>query len=384
MKIAILSREDNYSTRRLREAGEEAGHEMLILDTMRLSMSVERGVPELFHKGRSIIDLDAVVPRIGASITFYGAAVVRHLEQMGVFTLVSSKALATSRDKLRALQTLAQHVPMPPTAFVPVRRDVIPSIERLGGVPVIIKVLEGTQGTGVILAESLQVAEAIVETLQAVQRPVLIQKFVAESRGRDVRAFVVGGQVVAAVRRVAQKTDEYRSNVHRGARPEPIEITPAFEKMALKAARVLGLHVAGVDMLESNEGPLLMEVNSSPGIEGIERATGIDVAGAVLKHVEDQVLFPEVDVHQRLTFEHGHGVAEIPLGSKSPLVGKAIADIGFEEEGTRILLIRRRGTALPNPRAATVLETGDVLLCYGRLTTMRPHVARKRSLNDDG
>ncbi|MCA9297934.1 MAG: RimK family alpha-L-glutamate ligase, partial [Phycisphaerales bacterium] len=274
MNLGILSRSPRaYSTRRLREAAKDRGHKVRVLDTLHFAIDLEHGTPDLLYKGKPITHPDAVIPRIGASITYFGTAVVSQFHQMDVFCANSAHGITSARDKLRSLQILSRHdIGIPRTAFVRDRSDVLPAIERVGGAPVIIKLLEGTQGVGVILADTVKVAEAIIETLQSARQNVLIQKFVAESKGRDVRAIVAGDAVVGAMRRVAEG-QEFRSNVHRGGRPEPITLDPAYEKAAVRAAQVLGLRVAGVDMLEANDGPQVMEVNSSPGLEGIERAT---------------------------------------------------------------------------------------------------------------
>lgn len=377
MRIAILSRARScYSTRRLREACLARGHETKVLDTLRFSMSVEQGAPELFYKHRRLSRYDAVIPRIGASITFYGCAVVRQFEQMGVFTLNGSHAINVARDKLRALQVLSRHnVGFPTTTFVRHRDDLLPAIDRLGGGPVVVKVLEGTQGMGVILADSRRVAQAIVETLQSARQNVLIQRFVSESRGRDVRAFVVGGRVVAAMRRIAQG-DEFRSNVHRGGRAESVQLDAEYERSAIRAAQIMGLRVAGVDLLESNEGPLVMEVNASPGLEGIERATGVDVAGAIVEHIEEQVLFPEVDLKQRLTLDKGYGVSEFPITPGSELAGRTIAEAKLDERDVRVLSVQRGSVVIPNPNGSTTLYAGDVVLCFGKLIALKQLIPR--------
>jgi ribosomal protein S6--L-glutamate ligase len=293
MRIAILSRAPRcYSTRRLIEAARRRGHTVKVLDTLQFSIFLEASEPDLSYKGRAAPPIDAVIPRIGASITFYGTAVVRQFEQMGVFSLNASQAISVSRDKLRSLQILSRHdVGMPASAFVRSKSDVLPAIERIGGAPVIVKLLEGTQGVGVILASTIKMAEAVIETLQSAKQNVLIQKFVSESRGRDIRAFVVGGRVVAAMRRTAQE-HEFRSNVHRGGKAEPIALDPAYERAAVKAAQILGLRVAGVDMLETAGGPQVLEINSSPGLQGIEKATGVDIGGEIIANLEEQVAFP--------------------------------------------------------------------------------------------
>ncbi len=256
MKLAILSRGPKlYSTRRLREAAEARGHHVKVLDTLGFSIVVEEGEPDLRFRSKPLSGYDAVIPRVGASITFYGTAVVRQFEQMGVFTLNSSHAIIVSRDKFRSAQVLSRHhIGMPSTVFVRSRARVLDAIESVGGAPVIIKVLEGTQGVGVILADTVKTAQAVVETLHWARQNVLIQKFVAESKGRDMRALVVGDRVVAAMRRIA-KGDEFRSNVHRGGRTEAIKLEPEYERTAIRAAQILGLRVAGVDMLEGADGP---------------------------------------------------------------------------------------------------------------------------------
>ncbi len=342
-----------------------------VMDPLRFSLDVESRNPHLYYKEKKLGRFDAVIPRIGASITFFGTAVVRQFEQMGMFVLNTSSAIATSRDKLRAFQILSRHtIGIPKTAFVRQRESVLPAIERVGGAPVVIKLLEGTQGIGVILADSNKIAEAIVETLQSTRQNVLIQNFVAESKGRDVRAFVVGGRVVAAMRRSAQGS-EFRSNVHRGGIATPVELDADYERTAVHAAHILGLRVAGVDMLESNAGPQVMEVNSSPGLEGIEGATGVDVADAIIRHIEDQVLFPDVDLRERLSLSQGYGVAEIPIGPGNELVGKMIKDSGLRDRDILVLSIIRASQTIPNPRKTRRIVTGDRLLCYGKLLAMK-------------
>jgi ribosomal protein S6--L-glutamate ligase len=372
MKIAILSREaSSYSTRRLKQAGERRGFEMDVLDTLKFALMNERNRPKLYYANKRVKGYDAIIPRIGASVTFFGTAIVRQFEQMGVFTLNASHAITISRDKLRSLQVLSRHdVGMPPTAFVRDKESVLHAIERLGGAPVIVKVLEGTQGVGVILADTNKTAQAIVETLQSARQNVLIQKFVAESRGRDIRAIVVGGRVVAAMRRVATG-EEFRSNVHRGGRTENVTLAPEYERTAIHAAQILGLRAAGVDMLESSEGPQVMEVNSSPGLEGVEKATGIDVADAILEHIEDQVLFPEVDVRQRLTLEKGYAITEIQVPPDFPLLDKSLQDSGLDERDVRVLSIQRGSVTIPNPTGREQILLGDVLLCYGKALTLK-------------
>ena len=379
MKLAILSRAPrSYSTQRLKLAAVDRGHTCKVLDTLRFAIDLSRHEPDLQFRGKPLSDYDAIIPRVGASITYFGSAVVRQFEQMDVFTPNTANGITNSRDKLRAIQFLSRHdIGMPKTAFVRDRKDVLPAIDRVGGAPVVIKLLEGTQGIGVILAPDINVAEAIIETLHSTRQNVLIQRFIAESRGRDVRALVVGDRVVAAMRRVAQG-DEFRSNVHRGGRVEPVQLEPDFEHLAVRSAQIMGLRVAGVDMLESNEGPLVMEVNSSPGLEGIETATGLDVAGAIIDYIDNQVAFPEIDVRQRLTVSTGYGVAEIVVKDGAEMVGRTIGESGLDDRDITVLTLHRGTHVVPNPRQNRVLEGGDRLLCFGRLEEMRSMVPDRR------
>jgi ribosomal protein S6--L-glutamate ligase len=290
MKLAILSRNPElYSTRRLVAAGRARGHRVDVLDTLHFSVLMQRGHHRLYYDDHELDTYAAVIPRIGASMTLHGTLVVRQFERTGVFVLNSARGIQLSRDKLRSIQLLAAHdVNIPETAFACGKTGVMQAVEKVGGAPVVLKLLEGTQGIGVILAESAKTAEAIVETLRSKHQNVLIQRFVQESRGRDIRAFVVGDRVIAAIRRVA-KDDEFRSNIHRGGRAETVVLDSEYEKIALTAARLMDLDVAGVDLLESSSGPLVAEVNSSPGLEGIETTTGVDAAGAIIEHLQSSV-----------------------------------------------------------------------------------------------
>ena len=382
MKLAILSRSlDCYSTRRLKEAAVGRGHAVKVLDTLRFSIDLAKGEPDLFYRSKFLSHYDAIIPRIGASVTYFGTAVVRQFEQMDIFSVASSAGMANSRDKLRCLQILSRHqIGIPETTFVREKRDVLPAIERVGGVPIIIKLLEGTQGVGVILAESVKIAEAIIETLQSTKQNVLIQKFVSESKGRDIRAFVIGDRVVAAMRRVAQG-QEFRSNVHRGGRTEPMLLDETYCETAVRAAQIMGLRVAGVDMLEGIDGPQVMEVNSSPGLEGIETCTQLDIAGAIVDYVAAQVDFPEVDLRQRLTVSRGYGVSELLIPEGSEFVGKTIDESGLPELDINVLTLYRGSTVIPNPRLKRSLEPQDRLLCFGKLEAMRgliPEKTRRR------
>lgn len=379
MRLAILSRSpDSYSTRRLKVAGLDRGHDVRVRNTLRFAIDLSRDEPDLQYRGKPIADYDAILPRIGASITYFGTAVVRQFEQMDVFTPNTANGITNSRDKLRSLQILSRHdVSIPSSTFVRDRQDAQAAITRVGGAPVIIKLLEGTQGIGVILAPDAKVAEAIIETLQSTGTNVLLQQFISESKGRDIRALVVGDRVVAAMRRTAQG-DEFRSNVHRGGLAEAVDIDPEFERAAVKAAQIMGLRVAGVDMLESDAGPLILEVNSSPGLEGIETATELDIAGAIIDHIANQVAFPELDVRQRLSVSTGYGVAELLIRDESEYVGKTIEESGLREKDISVLSLHRDSAVIPNPRGARVLEGNDRLLCFGNLEEMRGLIPARR------
>ena len=379
MKLAILSTAPKcYSTRRFKQAAEARGHKVKVLNTLRFSIDLEHGEPDLFYRGKQLGDYDAILPRIGASITYFGTAVVRQFEQLDVYTPNTAIGILNSRDKLRSLQILSRHdIGIPHSCYVRDRNDVLPAINRLGGAPIIIKLIEGTQGVGVILAESNKVAEGIIETLQGAKQNVLVQKFVAESKGKDIRALVVGDRVVASMRRVAQGT-EFRSNVHRGGRTEPVTLEPAYEEAAVRAAQIMGMRVAGVDLLESNEGPQVMEVNSSPGMEGIEGCTGLDIAGSIVDFIANQVDFPEIDIRQRLTVSVGYGVAELYIPEGSEFVGKTIEQSGLRERDLTVLTVNRGTAVFSNPKGSRVLDAGDRLLCYGKLETMRDLVPGRK------
>jgi ribosomal protein S6--L-glutamate ligase len=378
MKLAILSCSPNaYSTRRLKEAAEQRGHKAKVLNTLKFAIDLDRGNPDLYFRQKRLGSYDAVLPRIGASITYYGTAVVRQFQEMDIFCANTAHGIANSRDKLRSLQILSRHhVGIPRTTFVRDKKDVLPAIARVGGAPVIIKLIEGTQGIGVLLAESEKQAESIIELLQSQKQNVLIQKFVAESKGRDVRAFVVGDRVVAAMRRVAQG-QEFRSNVHRGGMAEPVELDEQYRETAVRCTQILGLQVAGVDMLEGNDGPQVMEVNSSPGLEGIETCTELDIAGAVIDYIAAQVDFPEIDLRQRLTVSKGYGVTEIYVPEGSEFVGQTIAETKLAENEINVLTLYRDAKVIPNPRRDRVVEPGDKLLCFGKLELMRGMIPAK-------
>lgn len=287
MKIVILSRNPKlYSTSRLVEAAEKRGHEVLVVDHLKCNIEIEKKAPKIFYKGEYLDDIDAIIPRIGASVTFYGTAVIRQFEMMKVFTAISSTGLVRSRDKLSSLQKLARAgVGLPKTVFTNYTKDVEHIIDSVGGAPLVLKLLEGTQGLGVVLAETQNAATSVLEAFNGLGARVIAQEFIKEAGGADIRVFVVDGKVVGAMKRQG-KEGEFRSNLHRGGSANIIELTDEEERTALKATKAMGLGIAGVDMLQSSKGPLVLEVNSSPGLEGIETATGKDIAKEIIRYLE--------------------------------------------------------------------------------------------------
>ena len=290
MKIAVLSRNPKlYSTQRLIEAAKERDHEAIIVNHSNCTIELEKKSPKIYYNGTYLDDIDAIIPRIGASVTFYGTAVVRQFEMMNVFSAIESQALVRSRDKLRSLQILARSgVGLPKTVFTNFAKDVDHVIDAVGGAPLILKLLEGTQGLGVVLAETHNAASSVIEAFNGLKARVIAQKFVKESGGSDIRAFVVDGVVVGAMKRQG-KEGEFRSNLHRGGTASIIELSDQEELTAIKATKAMGLGIAGVDMLQSSNGPLVLEVNSSPGLEGIEKATNKDIAREIIKYLERNV-----------------------------------------------------------------------------------------------
>ncbi|MDR9467517.1 30S ribosomal protein S6--L-glutamate ligase [Marinospirillum sp.] len=287
MHFALLSRNASlYSTRRLVEAAEERGHSARVIDTLRCYMNITSHKPSIHYKGEDLEHFDAVIPRIGASVTFYGAAVVRQFEMMGAYTLNESVAITGSRDKLRSLQLLSRKgVGLPVTGFAHSPDDIPDLIRMVGGAPLVIKLLEGTQGIGVVLAETEKAAESVIQAFMGLKANIMVQEYIKEAGGADIRCFVIGDKVVAAMKRQAAP-GEFRSNLHRGGQAELIKITPEERSTAIRAAKAMGLRVCGVDLLRSNHGAVVMEVNSSPGLEGIEEATGKDVAGQIIDYIE--------------------------------------------------------------------------------------------------
>lgn len=301
MKIAILSQNSAlYSTKRLKEAGQEQGHDMRVIDYLRCYMNITSKKPTIVYKGRELENFDAIIPRIGASKTFYGTAVVRQFEVMDVFSPNESQAISRSRDKLRSMQILAREgVGLPVTGFAHATQDIDGLIETVGGAPLVIKLLEGTQGIGVVLAENYQAAKSVIEAFRGLDANILVQEFIKEAGGADIRCFVVGDNVIAAMKRQGAK-GEFRSNLHRGGNAVKIDLSPEEQTTALRAAKAMGLKIAGVDLLRSNHGPVVMEVNSSPGLEGIEKATGIDVAGKIVEFITKNAV--EADNSDRIKY----------------------------------------------------------------------------------
>jgi ribosomal protein S6--L-glutamate ligase len=291
MKIAILSRRhDLYSTKRLVEAATSRGHSADVIDTLRCYMNITSSRPTIHYKGEELGVYDAVIPRIGASVTFYGAAVVRQLETMSVFCVNDSVSITRARDKLRSLQLLSKKgIGLPITGFAHSIDEINDLIKMVGGPPLVVKFLEGTQGIGVVLVETSKAARSVIEAFLGLKVNILVQEYIKEAAGGDIRCFVVGGDVVASMKRQSKSPEEFRSNLHRGGSASSIEITPEERTMAIRAAHLIGLNVAGVDMLRSDRGPLIIEVNASPGIEGIEKATGKDVAGSIIQFIEQSM-----------------------------------------------------------------------------------------------
>lgn len=287
MKIAMLARNANlYSHKRLKEAAEERGHELDIINTLRCYMNIASRRPDVYYNGEKLPFFDAVIPRIGASVTFYGLAVLRQFEMQGVFPLNESVGIGRSRDKLRSMQLLARDgIGLPVTTFAHDPKQTEEVLKLAGGAPLVIKLLEGTQGIGVVLADTERSAKSVIEAFRGAGVNILVQEFIKESGGTDIRALVIGGKVVAAMQRKGAE-GEFRSNLHRGGSAQPIKISPEERSTAIRAAKAMGLNVCGVDMLRANHGPVVMEVNSSPGLEGVEKATGIDIAGKIIEFLE--------------------------------------------------------------------------------------------------
>ena len=374
-RLAVLSRGPRlYSTRRLVEEARLRDIDVAVINPMQFSLFVAEQDIGILHQGQKF-DFDAVIPRIGHSITKHGVAVLRHLEQLDVWTANTSQGILQSRDKLHSSQILARNrIPTPRTAYVRDMKDIERAIEAVGGLPVVVKVTQGTQGQGVFLRHTLHETTNLVQGLLVTGKAVLIQEYVAESHGKDIRALVVGGKVVACMRRKARGR-EFRSNYHLNGTVEKVDISEEYADVACRAARVLGLNVAGVDLLEGNDGPLVLEVNSSPGLEGIEKASGANVAGAIIDYVIAESDFNEVNVDQLLKTIPGQGVLSVHLRNHPPLIGSPISEI-FKGE-IPVFALSRAGDLIWNPEPEMQLRFGDSLICYGDLEQLRANIKRR-------
>lgn len=374
-RLAVLSRGPRlYSTRRLVEEARLREMDVAVINPMQFSLFVAEQDIGILHQGQKF-DYDAVIPRIGHSITKHGVAVLRHLEQLDVWTANTSQGILQSRDKLHSSQILARNrIPTPRTAYVRDMKDIERAIDAVGGLPVVVKVTQGTQGQGVFLRHTLRETGNLVQGLLVTGKAVLIQEYIAESHGKDIRALVVGGKVVASMRRKARGR-EFRSNYHLNGTVEKVEISEEYAEVACRAARVLGLNVAGVDLLEGNDGPLVLEVNSSPGLEGIEKASGVNVAGAIIDYVISESDFSEVNVDQLLKTIPGQGVLSVHLRNHPHLIGSPIGEI-FKVE-LPVFALSRAGDLIWNPDPEVQLRFGDSLICYGDLEQLRANIKRK-------
>ncbi|DAC64077.1 MAG TPA: RimK family alpha-L-glutamate ligase [Candidatus Poseidoniales archaeon] len=374
LRIAILSRGPRlYSTRRLADEANALGCSVEILDPMKLSVTVGNDGRRILHEGWNV-EVDAVVPRIGYSITEHGVAIARQFERMGTYVANSSDGINNSRDKLHATQVLsANHIPVPTTALVRDWRDVERAIRQVGGVPCVIKVPEGTQGSGVFLAHTEREASEIAWKVLETSNRVLVQEYIKESHGRDIRVLVVGGKVVAAMRRRAHGR-EFRSNFHLGGSVEKVDLPADFARIACKAARLLGLDIAGVDLLESARGPLLLEVNSSPGLEGIEKATGINVAGHIMSHVVESHAFTPIDLNQLLSNKEGYGTLSLKVRKYPELIGRAVGDLMTQDDDGSVAAIARAGAHIWNPSPEITLREADEIIFYGELDVLHQRI----------
>jgi len=370
LRLAILSRGPRlYSTRRLQEEALKRGFETTILDPLQFTLSICKDSPQILHRGHKV-NFDAILPRIGHSITSHGVALLKQFEQLDIYTANASEGIRQSRNKLLAAQILGRNnVPIPRTAYVRNINDVERAINIVGGLPVVIKVSEGTQGRGVYLRHGYKEAIGLVSALLDLEHEVLIQQYIHESHGTDIRALVVGDKIVACMRRRARGR-EFRSNFHLNGTVESIDLSPEFEEVALRAARVLGLNIAGVDLLEGKNGPLVLEINSSPGLEGIEMASGINVAEKIIDFLEEDAQFAKVSMDQLLLTVPGHGILPIHLVNHPWLVGEKINDI-FNDSETPVFALSRARQLVWNPDYNLRLRYNDILICYGDLHQLR-------------
>ena len=368
LRLAVLSRGPRlYSTRRIVDEAKKRGLEVEVCDPMKFSLVVNDGTVDVLHKGRHFTH-EAVIPRIGHSITEHGVAVLRHIEQLGIWTANTGQGILQSRDKLQASQILARNrIPVPKTVYVRDILDVEQAIETVGGLPVVVKVTQGTQGDGVFLRHTAFEVRNLVQGLLMTGKSVLVQEYIAESHGKDIRALVVGDQVVACMRRRARGR-EFRSNYHLNGTVEKVDLPEGYAEAACRAARVLGLNIAGVDLLEGKDGPLVLEVNSSPGLEGIEKASGVNVAGAIVDYVMEDTAFSEVDIGQLLRTVPGSGVLSLQLRNHPKMVGKRLSDVFAS---VPVFALSRGDRLVWNPDADLQLRYDDVLVCYGELIELR-------------
>ena len=382
LKLAVLSRGPRlYSTRRLVQEAKLRGIDVEVTDPMKFSLFVDDGAIDIHYAGEPFAH-DAVIPRIGHSITKHGVAVLRHMEQLGIWTANTGQGILQSRDKLHASQILARNkIPVPKTTYVRDSIDVEPAIDFVGGLPVVIKVTQGTQGQGVFLRHTVHESRSLIQGLLLTGKSVLVQEYIAESHGKDIRALVVGDRVVAAMRRRARGR-EFRSNYHLNGTVEKVEINQEFEQQAVRAARVLGLNIAGVDLLEGANGPLVLEVNSSPGLEGIEKASGVNVAGAIIDYVTSEAVFSEVDLDQLLRTVPGSGVISIQLRNHPSMVGNEISDLFVYDDNVQLIGLSRDSNVIWNPKLDTALRYDDVVICYGELNQLRKSL-KKAILQSD-
>ena len=371
LKLAVLSRGPRlYSTRRLVQEAKQRGIDVEVTDPMKFSLFVDDGAIDIHYAGEPF-SYDAVIPRIGHSITKHGVAVLRHMEQLGIWTANTGQGILQSRDKLHASQILARNkIPVPKTTYVRDSIDVEPAIDFVGGLPVVIKVTQGTQGQGVFLRHTVHESRSLIQGLLLTGKSVLVQEYIAESHGKDIRALVVGDRVVAAMRRKARGR-EFRSNYHLNGTVEKVDISEEFEEQAVRAARVLGLNVAGVDLLEGDNGPLVLEVNSSPGLEGIEKASGVNVAGEIINYVMSETAFSEVDLDQLLRTVPGSGVLSLQLRNHPMMVGNKISDLFKTSHEIPVFALSRENKLLWNPEPDVQLRYDDVIICYGELNQLR-------------
>ncbi len=370
LRLAILSRGPRlYSTRRLQEEALKRGLETEILDPLQFTLSISKDSPQILHKGNKV-NFDAVLPRIGHSITAHGVALLKQFEQLDIYAANGSQGIRQSRNKLLAAQILGRNnVPIPKTAYVRNINDVERAIDLVGGLPVVIKVSEGTQGRGVYLRHLYRDAIGLVSALLDLEHEVLIQEYIHESHGTDIRALVVGDKVVASMRRRA-RGKEFRSNFHLNGTVEPIDLDPKYEEIALRAARVLGLNIAGVDLLEGKNGPLVLEINSSPGLEGIEMASGVNVAEKIIDFLQEDAQFARISMDQLLLTVPGHGILPLHLVNYPWLVGEKIEDV-FNNSGTNAFALSRDRQLVWEPENELKLRYNDILIFYGDLHQLR-------------